>query len=99
MSTIMIQPGQPGEGMGYDVHKPLPYPFYIDMKTGKVISEIDKGHVLIGFQEGDVQRLVMYRDELSTNVQKAVGLRPVLADHGKIYAWSVPVTEVEEYPV
>jgi len=106
MSTITIQPGQPGEGVGYNVHKPLPYPFHIDIETGKCTrgrGTSDLGDdptgttpwVLLGLQDGDVQELARTRSEWTADPQSAVGLRPVFIDwSGSIFALGQPITHV-----
>lgn len=110
MSTtriLSIQPGQPGEGMDYNVRKPLPYPFHIDADTGQCVrgrgtealGDVPAGAkpwVLVGFQRGNVQRLVMTVDDFVRDPQAAVGLVPVFADRGSIFALTEPITDVTE---
>jgi len=103
-NVISIQPGQPGEGMGYNVHKPLPYPFHIDPETGRCIrgrGTADLGEappgdpwVLVGFQTGDVQHVVLFLREFAQDPQKAVGLVPVFIDERGMFALTVPITNV-----
>lgn len=107
MSTITIQPGQPGRGMEYDVHLPLPYPFHIDAKTLKCtrgrgtqdLGEDPTGVTpwrLLGFQRGDVQELVLTAREFVANPSLSVGLVPVFIDwRGAIFSISTPITSAD----
>ena len=65
-NTIILQPGQPGEGMNYNVHKPLPYPFHVDADTGDVRPGPQTGNEewrLVGFQpDADTQRVDLWRE-------------------------------------
>lgn len=99
MTTITIQPGQPGEGMRYDVMKPLPYPYHVDAKTGEAgRQEFWRGDpaVLLGFQEqADTQRVDLFLTEWVTDPQKAVGMFPAFArTDGSMYTLMVPITSV-----
>jgi len=105
--VISIQPGQLDEGMGYNVHKPLPYPFHIDAasgacKHGRGTSELGdapegKPWVLIGFQRGEEQSIVVTFAEFCEDPSAAIGLRPVFVGHGSFFALSVPVTDVTDH--
>ncbi|MBN8883346.1 MAG: hypothetical protein J0H73_13660 [Salana multivorans] len=106
MTTITIQPGQPGQGMDYDVHQPLPYPFHIDADTGDCVhgrgtdwspSDVPLGADpwrLIGFQaEQDRQHVDVLLEKFVTNPELAVGKWPVFIDHrGRFFSLSVPIT-------
>lgn len=99
--AITIQPGQPGEGLNYNVMKPLPYPWHIDAETGDVgRQEFWKGTParLIGFQDNaDVQRVNLWLDDFAADPQKAVGKYPVFVkDNGDMYNTTVPITDVTD---
>lgn len=99
MATITIQPGQPGEGMNYNVLKPLPYPWHIDTETGDVgRQEFWKGDParLMGFQAtAEVQRVVLFMEDFFADPQKAVGMFPVFQrENGSMYNTIVPITDV-----
>lgn len=101
MSTISIQPGQPGEGMGYNVNKPLPYPFHIDPETGECkhgrgTAEFDGATwTLLGFQaREDVKHVDLYRHEWLDDPQQAVGMFPVFGGGDAIFNLTVPITDV-----
>jgi hypothetical protein len=106
-TTITVQPGQPGMGMDYDVRQPLPYPFHIDADTGRCVrgrGTADLGEApedqpwgLVGFQRGNVQRLVLTVDDFVRDPQAAVGLVPVFVGNGSIFALTVPVTDVTDH--
>ncbi len=97
MSIISIQPGQPGEGMHYNVHKPLPYPFLIDTDTGNVgRQDFWKGEpaALVGFQrELTEQRIDITVSSFAQNPDTVVGMFPVFTnDAGNFYTLTTPVT-------
>ena len=48
MSTITIQPGQYGEGMVYNVRKPLPYPYHLDPETGDCMEPFEGERLTMG---------------------------------------------------
>jgi len=108
MGIITIQPGQPGQGMGYDVHQPIPYPFHIDTETGDCIrgrgthelgdAPLGMPWRLIGFQRGTKQRLEFLFADFVHNPQKAVGRRPVFSDgRGGIFNLTEPITGVRSH--
>lgn len=100
---ITIQPGQPGEGMGYNVHKPLPYPFHVDTKTGDVIqgppTEFDDWRLLgfqpdVGTQSVELTRSVW----LAGDVDACVGMVPVFIDSdGGMFSLDVPITKTTDW--
>lgn len=96
---IQIQPGQPGEGMAYNVNKPKPYPFHIDPKTGNVgRQDFWKGDPLrlLGFQDtAEVQRVTMFLEAFVADPPAAIGKFPVfIKKGGGIYSSIEPITEV-----
>ncbi len=101
-TTITLQPGQPGQGMVYDVHQPLPYPFHIDVPSGDCVhgrgthafGDAPAGGPwrLIGLQRGDEQSLVLTFPQFVNDPQSAVGLVPVFVDESGIFALDVPIT-------
>lgn len=99
MEIIQIQPGQPGEGMNYNVNKPLPYPWHIDPKNGNVgRQDFWKGDPLrlLGFQDtAEVQRLDMMFGAFVADPEAAVGKFPVfLKKGGGMYNITEPITSV-----
>lgn len=102
-TAITLQPGQPGEGLGYNVRKPLPYPLFVDRDgyTENVPGFALAGRAgrredlpkLIGFQEGEVQTVVLFREDFLVDPSAAVGLCPVFAAEGSMFALTVPITE------
>lgn len=104
--SITIQPGQPGEGMGYNVHLPLPYPFHIDADTGdcrRGRGTVDLGEApagrpwrLLGFQVTlEQQTLDVIREEFVDDPELAVGKYPVFLDaDGGFFNLTVPITHV-----
>lgn len=108
-TVITIQPGQPGMGLDYDVHQPLPYPFHIDPATGDCtrgrgtpefepdMNAGDSPWRLIGFQESDIQEVVLTLDEFVADPQAAVGLVPVFVDaNDGFFNLTVPITAVHD---
>lgn len=102
MGTITIQPGQKDRGQEYDALLPLPYPFHIDTETGDVgRQEFWRGQPrrLIGFQRGDVQYVVLTRQDWVLNPHSAVGLRPVFVDDdGGMWSHTGEITEISIHP-
>lgn len=107
-TTITIQPGQPGNGLDYDVHRSVPYPFHIDAGTGACtrgrgtsdLGEAPEGSPwrLIGFQSGDIQELVLGFADFTQDPSRAVGLVPVFTDaEVGIFALREPVTDVTDH--
>lgn len=99
-NTISLQPGQPGEGMNYNVHKPLPYPSHVDADTGDVRPGPQTGNAagrLIGFQpDVDTQRVDLWREVFVVDSQKA-GMVPVFVDAtGGMFSLDVPVLKVAD---
>lgn len=99
--TITIQPGQPGEGMNYNVHKPLPYPFHVNTETGDVMSGPHTGNEtwrLVGFQpDADTQTVTLRREDFAAEPNKAVGLCPVFVDeHGCMFNLTEPITRATD---
>lgn len=98
MTTISIQPGQPGMEQQYDPMLPLPYPFHVDADTGMIErQDFWRGEPaqLLGFQEGTVQRIVLYRHEWAKDPDSAIGLRPVFAnDDGTMWSHVGQITSV-----
>lgn len=104
--TITIQPGQPGEDMDYNVHKPLPYPFHINTENGDCVHgrgtdefDLPKGRMpwrLIGFQIlRDVQELDHTLEEFIEHPEAiAIGHYPVFIHEGDIFSLDVPITSV-----
>ena len=100
-NILSIQPGQPGEGMYYNVHKPLPYPFHVDASTGDVRVGPQTGNEawrLIGFQPAvDTQRVDLWREVFVVDPRKAVGMFPVFVDaNGGMFSLDVPVLKVAD---
>lgn len=105
-TTITIQPGQPGEGMDYDIRKPLPYPFHIDVTNGDCVHgrgtdrfDVPAGRMpwrLIGFQNlRDVQQVDhSLADFVADPEGVAVGHYPVFIHEGDIFNLDVPITNV-----
>lgn len=97
MSTITIQPGQEGEGMVYNVRKPLPYPYHLDPETGDCMEPFE-GERLIGFSNvpfADPTNLLIREDWASGDVQRAVGMFPVFVSKGGgIYTLTLQTTGV-----
>lgn len=97
--TYSLQPGQPGQGMDYNVNMALPYPILLEEGltappgSRGVVSAGDK---LIGFQRGDAQTLVLTTEQFEENPGQALGLVPVFSD-GAFYALNVPVTKITRY--
>lgn len=109
-TTISIQPGQSSEGMGYNVHKPLPYPFHIDADTGYCIcgrgtadlAEAPTGRPwrLLGFQrERDVQLVDLLFKDFIADPMHAIGMFPVFADLDGVFNLTEPVTNVTDHRV
>lgn len=107
--TITIQPGQPGEGMDYNVHKPLPYPFHIDASTGDCVhgrgtdaiaSDVAPGGdpwLLIGFgfqQDRSRQQVDLWFTDFVDLPEDAIGMYPVFIHAGEIFSLDVPITNV-----
>lgn len=72
-----------------------PYPIDVD-ETGLVgvaAGWLD-AHRLIGFQEGDEQSVVLHWNEFVEDPTKAIGLIPVFAGGGTIFAYAIPVQVV-----
>lgn len=104
--TITIQPGQPGEGMDYNVNKPLPYPFHIDAETGDCThgrgtdrcDGVLPGRMpwrLIGFQlVRDVQEVDLLVEDFVVDPTRAVGMFPVFIHEGDIFNLETPITNV-----
>ena len=104
MPTITIQPGQPDEGMGYNVAKPLPYPWHIDTESGEVgHQEFWNGEPfrLLGFQKNaQVQMVDLMLDQFVENPNLAVGMYAVFSDKdGGMYNITVPITHVHSVTV
>lgn len=106
---ITIQPGQPGNGMDYDVHKPLPYPFHIASDTGDctrgrgtsdIPSDVDDPRKqpwrLLGFQDdAAVQTVDMLLETFIQDPHAAVGKFPVFVNgNGDIFNLTEPITGV-----
>lgn len=94
---ITIQPGQHGEGMGYNVLKKLPYPFHIDTETGKCVrgQGVSKNFAweLLGFQNGAVEEIVISFEQFVANPRRSVGRHAVFATASGIAALKVPITD------
>jgi hypothetical protein len=104
--TISIQPGQPGEGMGYNPHLPLPYPFHVDSITGDCLhgrgtaacGDAPEGRPwrLVGFQRTTDQHLDVTFEQFVADPTSVVGCYPVFAEPGlEIFSLNVPITGVQ----
>lgn len=92
--TITIQPGQPGEGMDYNVRKPLPYPIHVDPDTDRARWGNEE-YVLIGFQwTAEDQTVAFLASTFYEDPQVAVGTYPVFADGGRFFNLTTPITRV-----
>lgn len=103
-NTLSIHPGQPGEGMNYNVNKPLPYPYHVDADTGDVKpgpQTNNESWRLLGFQpDADTQHVEVWREDWLNEPNTAVGLVPVFVDaDGGMFSLDVPVTRVTDHRV
>ncbi|WP_263121154.1 hypothetical protein [Cellulomonas sp. RIT-PI-Y] len=106
-TTITIQPGQPGQGMRYNVRQPLPYPFHIDADTGDCVRGRGTAELgddptgttpwrLLGFQTGAVQELTLTFRQWLSDPEAGRGLFPVFIDwRGSIFHLTEPITDVK----
>lgn len=96
MIEFSLQPGQAGEGMHYNVRKPLPDPIHVDQMLACTWGDQGMGK-LLGFQEGDVQTVVLHVEDFKEDPQKAVGLHPVFLDRTGMFNLDVPLTDVSDH--
>lgn len=93
---ITIQPGQHGEGMGYNVLKKLPYPFHIDGETGKCVrgQGVTKTFTwrLMGFQNRK-EEIILTREQFHLTPHRAIGKYAVFYTGSGITALTVPITD------
>ena len=109
---IELQPGQLGEGMGYNPRKELPYPIVVgeDGRCENVPGYPLRNHhkdrellpILAGFQPDETtQTVTVLPDEWRTDTQVAVGMAPVFFEPGGMgdgmFNLSVLITRVNEY--
>lgn len=96
MTTISLQPGQPGHGMDYDPTDSLPYPIhvgdddrcenvpgYFERRRDLTPSEREERYPkLVGFQEGPTPNpeSIVPVDRWRTDPDVAVGLHPVFME-------------------
>lgn len=95
-----LQPGQPGEGMEYNVHKPLPYPIFLDsdLRVDRKTSVPEVGDKLIGFQKFQkVQKIRLHIEEFLMDPSMAEGMFPVFSDGEGFYSVEVPITRAGTY--
>lgn len=91
---VGLQPGQAGNGMGYDPRVPLPYPIFVggDDRCENVpgypfahtAEDRSKLPILVGFQPPDTstQHVVVSVDEWWEDWHSAIGLVPVFYEPG-----------------
>lgn len=103
---ITLQPGQPGEGMDYNVNKPLPYPIHVDDKLACTNVPVDGcafggtqgDHPrLVGFQktaDPDPVGLVLADDDWRSDPDVCVGMFPVFVNRGDMFNLTVPIRSV-----
>lgn len=74
-----------------------PFPFRVDEEGNVLDQDFWQGEPrsLMGFQEGDVQRVTLWQRDLHTDLQAAVGLSAVwLTDEGQLYSTRLPVQSI-----
>ncbi len=104
---LILQPGQPDEGMGYNPRKSLPYPLFVgpDNRVENVPGyplvrrEEDRGKLprLAGFQpDVETQRVDVHADRWREDPLVAVGMVPVFhePDGSGMFSLSVLITDV-----
>lgn len=104
--VITLQPGQPGQGMGYDPLLPLPYGIHVDRETlacrnvpGCPASfQPNDGDYpkLVGFQptvDPDPEAVLLASDWLD-EPELAVGTFAVFIEDGDMFNITVPITGV-----
>ena len=102
-NVLSIHIGQPGEGMNYNVNKPLPYPYHVDASTGGVRPGPQTNNEiwrLIGFQpDTNTQRVEVWLEDWLNEPDTAVGLVPVFVDADRMFNLNAPVTSVTDHRV
>lgn len=102
---ILLYPGQPGEGMGYNPVKPLPVAITVhadrrcervpDCPDSWVNEDRATWPTLVGFQlDADVQHVEVLADDWREDPAAAVGMFPVFVENGSMFNLAVPVTRV-----
>lgn len=69
----------------YDVHKPMPYPFYIEPDGSVAAQDFWRGEpaALIGFQRvADVHTVDVLADDWLSGEADVLGMHPVFVDAG-----------------
>ena len=101
MDIISIQPGQPGEGMEYNVMKSLPYPYHVDTDTLQIrVGPQTRNELwtLVGFQTGSTQRMTLSAAQFLDSPEDAIGLVPVMSAKGSgFFNMTVPITSVKDH--
>ena len=104
-NVLSIHIGQPGEGMSYNVNKPLPYPYHVSATNGSVKPGPQTNNEiwrLVGFQpDTDTQHIEVWLKDWLNEPNTAVGLVPVFVnvDGGGMFNLNVPVTKVTDHRV
>ena len=96
MLVFSLQPGQPGEGMTYNVMKRLPYPIHVT-EAGRVTHAAPGTYsgTLVGFAEASGYEIAATWDDFLRDPKIAVGKRPVFADEGQTWTLGEPITGVK----
>lgn len=109
MTTITIQPGQPGEGMEYNPAEPLPYPIFVGdddrcenvpgYPPNRVGVERDTLPILVGFQpDVETQSVDLLAEDWRRDPSTAIGMVPVFFEPGGIsegmFSLAVQITSV-----
>lgn len=107
---LALQTGQPGEGLGYNPAKPLPYPIFVahDYRCENVpgyplrhgVANRDELPILAGFQhDATVQNVDLMAEDWDEDWQQAVGMIPVFFEPAEIgdgmFSLTVPITSVQ----
>lgn len=99
MKTISFQPGQLGEGMNYNVHKPLPRPILVDTETCSITFGRDVAVArFLGLQDSlDEMSVDHLPEEVFEDLERAAGKHIVLLGrNGKISTIIVPIISARE---
>ncbi|HEY0117548.1 MAG TPA: hypothetical protein VGC04_02085 [Cellulomonas sp.] len=102
-NVITILPGQTGQGMGYDVKEPAPYPFHIDTRTGECVrgrgtsdlleAPVGRPWRLVGFQHfAEAGRLDLSLDAFASEPAAAIAMFPIFDAAHATFCLREPVT-------